>query len=149
VVAPAGGDVLQFYKAGLMEIPDLLVVSKSDLGELALRTRRDLEAALRSLGSPHTPVLSVSALPPPHGVEELLAALDDHRGSTSLRSRRVRARRASALAEYAHEHGELGLRALGGRAAAERLLARQDPALDPAALLTALERAADAGARAR
>ena len=48
VVQPGSGDVLQFLKAGIMEIPDVLVVTKTDLGEVALRARRDLNAALRS-----------------------------------------------------------------------------------------------------
>ena len=55
VVQPGSGDVLQFLKSGIMEIPDVLVVTKADLGELAMRTRRDLRAALRSLGSRATP----------------------------------------------------------------------------------------------
>ena len=50
------------------------------------------------------------------------------------------ARRASALADYAREHGERGLRALGGRHAAEALLAEQEPGLDVPALVSALER---------
>ncbi len=42
VVQPGGGDVLQFFKAGIMEIPDVLVVTKADLGQLAARTRREV-----------------------------------------------------------------------------------------------------------
>src|SRR5271167_1338394 len=45
-VQPGAGDVLQFLKSGIMEIPDVLVVTKADLGEIAIRTRRDLAAAL-------------------------------------------------------------------------------------------------------
>ncbi len=44
--------------------------------------------------------------------------------------RRLRARRAGALLDFTAEHGERGLRALGGRRAAERLLEQQDPGLD-------------------
>ncbi len=51
VVQPGSGDALQFLKSGIMEIPDVLVVTKADLGQLAVRTRRDLSASLRSLGS--------------------------------------------------------------------------------------------------
>ena len=51
VVQPGGGDALQFLKSGIMEIPDVLVVTKADLGQIAMRTRRELSAALRSLGS--------------------------------------------------------------------------------------------------
>src|SRR6185437_11889497 len=54
VVQPGSGDVLQFLKSGIMEIPDVLVVTKADLGQLAVRTRRDVSAALRSLGSRDT-----------------------------------------------------------------------------------------------
>ena len=48
VVQPGGGDVLQFLKAGIMEIPEILVVTKADLGQIAQRTARELTAALRS-----------------------------------------------------------------------------------------------------
>jgi GTPase len=153
VVPPGGGDVLQFYKAGIMEIPDVVVVTKADLGTLAARTHRDLSAALRALGSASTPVLAVSALPPTSGVEELIEALERHRAGSDVGARRVRARRASALADYVREHGERGLRALGGRRAAERLLEAQEPGLDTGALASVLERGAqaiesDAGATA-
>jgi LAO/AO transport system kinase len=146
VVQPGSGDVLQFLKSGIMEIPDVLVVTKADLGQIALRTVRDVSAALRSLGSSATRVLAVSSLPPAQGIEELSAALRAHRSSGDLIPRRIQARRANALADYAHEHGERGLRALGGRRAAERLLAEQGAELDTAALLAVLERSADARA---
>ena len=35
VVQPGSGDVLQFLKSGIMEIPDVLVITKSDLGRPA------------------------------------------------------------------------------------------------------------------
>ena len=142
VVQPGSGDVLQFLKAGIMEIPDVLVVTKADLGPLAGNAARDLGAALRSLGS-EIPVLTVSSLSPAHGIEELAAALDEHRAGLDLAQRRARARRDGALAEFAAEHGELGLRALGGRPAARALLGEQDPRLDEAALRTQLERRLD------
>jgi LAO/AO transport system kinase len=142
VVQPGSGDVLQFLKSGIMEIPDVLVVTKSDLGQVAVRTRRDLTAALRSLGSRLTRVIAVSSLSPPTGIEELVAALDEHRSELDLTARRLRARRASALADYAREHGERGLSALGGRRAAETVLAEQDPGADVPTLVAALERRA-------
>ncbi len=141
VVQPGSGDVLQFLKSGIMEIPDILVVTKADLGDLAMRTRRDLSASLRSLGSRETPVIAVSSLPPGNGIEELVRALADHRAALDLPARRLRARRAGALAEFAAEQGERGLRALGGRVAAERLLAAQDSGRDGPALVAVLEAA--------
>ena len=123
-----------------MEVPDVLVVTKADLGEVALRARRDLAAALRALGARDTPVVSVSSVPPPSGIDELIEALDAHRESLDLPAARLRARRLTALADYAAEHGEAGLRALGGRREAERFLASLDPELDAASVAEALER---------
>ncbi len=142
VVQPGSGDVLQFLKSGIMEIPDVLVVTKADLGRIATQTKRDVSAALRSLGSSGTGVVAVSSLTPPQGIDELAAALEEHRTRAAVGARRLRARRANALSDYAHEHGEGGLRALGGRRAAERLLEQQESALDTAALVAALERSA-------
>jgi LAO/AO transport system kinase len=139
VVQPGSGDALQFIKAGIMEVPDVLVVTKADLGDVALRARRDLNAALRSLGERGTPVLAVSSVPPAKGIDELVAALDQHRDSLDLPARRADARRAGALADFAAEHGERGMRALGGRRATLRLLAGQPPERDVASLLDLLE----------
>jgi LAO/AO transport system kinase len=138
VVQPGSGDVLQFLKSGIMEIPDVLVVTKSDLGEVAARARADLSAALHSLDSASA-VVSVSSVAPPAGIEELVDALDAHRASLDLPARRVRSRRMHALADYAAEYGDRGLRALGGRREAEKWLAGSDEALDVAALRHALE----------
>jgi LAO/AO transport system kinase len=139
IVQPASGDVLQFLKAGIMEVPDVLVVTKLDLGPIAHRARRDLHAALRSLGAHDVPVVAVSAYPPPEGIDELVAALDAHRAELDLPATRTRARRLGALADFTAEHGERGLRALGGRRAAQAWLAGQDPALGEPALQRALE----------
>jgi LAO/AO transport system kinase len=139
VVQPGSGDALQFLKAGIMEVPDVLVVTKADLGQVALRARRDLSAALRSLGERDTDVIAVSSLPPATGIDELVAALDAHRAGLDVPAVRTRARRLGALADLVAERGERGLRALGGRRAAEKLLAEQDPALEQPALLALLE----------
>jgi LAO/AO transport system kinase len=142
IVQPGSGDTLQFLKAGIMEVPDVLVVTKADLGDIALRARRDLSAALRSLGSRDTKVVSVSSIPPPSGVDELADALDSHRGTVDVAGRRARARRLAALADFTVEHGESTLRQLGGRRAAEKLLTDEDPGLDARALREVLESAA-------
>ena len=71
------------------------------------------------------------------GIDELVDALDAHRAALDLAAARTRARRLGALADFVSEHGERGLRALGGRRAAERWLAEQDPGLDEPALVRA------------
>jgi LAO/AO transport system kinase len=142
VVQPASGDVLQFLKAGIMEVPDVLVVTKADLGEAAARARRDLDRALDSLGARDVPVVAVSSVPPPQGVEQLVDALDAHRAGLDMAAERLRSRRQAALREFSAEHGEAALRALGGRREAERRLAEQDPSLGTDDLLEELERLA-------
>ncbi len=139
VVQPASGDVLQFLKAGIMEVPDVLVVAKADLGGAARRAMADLRAALKSLGAAGTAVVAVSSVPPPSGIDDLIEAFDDHRASLDIPSRRLHARRMQALADFAAEHGERGLRTLGGPRAAARYLDEQDPRLDVLALTRALE----------
>jgi LAO/AO transport system kinase len=146
VVQPGAGDVLQFLKAGIMEIPDVLVVTKADLGRVATRALSDLRAALKALGATDTAVVAVSSVPPPSGIDELIGVLDAHRRRLDLPGRRLHARRMHALADFVAEHGERGLRALGGRRAAEKWLAEQDPGLDVPALAEALvARAAEHG----
>jgi LAO/AO transport system kinase len=139
VLQPASGDVLQFLKAGIMEVPDVLVLTKADLGGAARRAMSDLEAALTALGAQDTRLCAVSSVPPPTGIPELVDALEEHRTSLDLPSRRLKARRRHALDEFVAEYGERGLRALGGRLEAQRWLERQDDALDVPALGRALE----------
>ena len=123
----------------------MLVVTKADLGQVALSARRDLSAALRSLGRRKTQVLAVSSLAPPRDrgarrrTRRALARAGRENGC-ALAERRLRARRAGALTAFAVEHGEAGIRALGGRRTAERWLSDRDAALDEAALVAALER---------
>jgi LAO/AO transport system kinase len=139
VVQPGSGDVLQFLKSGIMEIPDVLVVTKADLGRTAQRAQSDLRAALRSLGTRDTAVVAVSSVAPPRGIEELVTALGDHHAGLDLVARRIDSRRRAALADFTAELGERGLRAAGGRRAALRWLADQDPTLDAGTLARRLQ----------
>jgi LAO/AO transport system kinase len=145
IVQPGSGDVLQFLKAGIMEVPDVVVVTKADLGRIAAAAERDLQAALRALGAHATEVLAVSSLPPARGIDELIEALDAHHERVDRPARRAQARRRHALADFVAEHGQRGLRALGGRREAERGLGEADSGLDVPALTAALEERARRG----
>jgi LAO/AO transport system kinase len=76
-VQPGAGDSLQFMKAGIVEIPHLVVVTKSDMGEAAARARADVEGALELADGDGTPVevLALSAARG-EGVDELQAEID-------------------------------------------------------------------------
>ncbi|HEY8015013.1 MAG TPA: methylmalonyl Co-A mutase-associated GTPase MeaB [Dongiaceae bacterium] len=76
-VQPGSGDSLQFMKAGIVEIPHLVVVTKADMGAAAKRARADVEGALglAEAGDWPVEVLSLAALRG-EGVEPLIGALE-------------------------------------------------------------------------
>ena len=71
-VQPGSGDSLQFMKAGIAEIPDIVVVTKADLGAAARRAQADVEGALGLSGKSRCPVLLTAAADPAS-----LAGLDE------------------------------------------------------------------------
>jgi LAO/AO transport system kinase len=76
-VQPGSGDSLQFMKAGIVEIPHLIVVTKADMETAAKRARADVEGAigLAETGEWKVEVSSVAALRG-LGVDQLVDALD-------------------------------------------------------------------------
>ena len=137
VIQPGSGDVLQFLKAGIMEIPDILVVNKADHDELAKRAVADLRGALRTAhaagatgGSDawEPPIISTSATKG-SGIDELIDALDQHRRhlETTLATRRRQGEVQWALDLFSRKHGEHGVSTLGGR---RQLEARTERDLD-------------------
>jgi len=95
LLAPAAGDELQGIKKGIVELADLLVVTKAD-GELepvARRARADYAAALAILAPAsgwQPPVLSCSAATG-EGIAEVWQAVERHRaamGSEGLAAKR-------------------------------------------------------------
>jgi LAO/AO transport system kinase len=137
-VQPGSGDALQFMKAGVMELPDIVAVNKSDLGEAARRAGADVERALRLfVGSAEiaASVVLVSAAQN-SGLDELEAAVARHRDwlGQSGRLRRRRELQESAWVEEAirAQFGSQGLAAArklpiaaGGPFAKERFITRE------------------------
>jgi LAO/AO transport system kinase len=128
VLQPGSGDTLQFMKAGILEIPEVVVVHKWDLGAVAEQTRGDLESILTLApqlpGAWKAPICGVSAQTG-HGVAELAAQIREYRTHAErtklLEERRKRARIAWALELLEERYGTLGLDRVGGRDAARRL----------------------------
>ncbi len=85
-IQPGSGDSLQFMKAGVMELPDLVVVTKADMGAPARRARADVEGAL-SLGHTSGPAPAVVLVSATTG--EGLDALAD--AVAALRARTIAA----------------------------------------------------------
>ena len=122
IVQPASGDIVQFIKAGIVEVPALFVVNKADLGEVAGRTAGDLQAALRrpSAGQWAQPVVIASAKTC-EGVGAVAEAIEAHRehlvAGALLRERREAGAAAWACKRLRVEFGEHGMGALGGEGA--------------------------------
>ncbi|MGQ3673050.1 methylmalonyl Co-A mutase-associated GTPase MeaB [Xanthobacter sp. TB0136] len=49
-IQPASGDSLQFMKAGVMELPDIIVVTKADMAEVARRAASEVAGAISLSG---------------------------------------------------------------------------------------------------
>jgi len=134
VAQPGAGDMLQFMKAGILELPDLFVVNKSDLGPSATRTASELESGLglgeRTDDGWVPPVVLVSARDG-QGIDALIDALEAHRtasvGSGQLAERRRRGRDAFVRDAILKRYGSYGLEAIGGsEVLAEQLRRRED-----------------------
>ena len=116
VVHPGWGDAVQAAKAGLLEVADVIVVNKADLGG-AEAAVRDLEGVLRLVGPSAggwRPPVVVTAASDGSGVEQVWQAVAAH-GAAQKASGHLDRRRRQRLAT---EVRELALRRLEERAAA-------------------------------
>lgn len=118
-VQPGSGDSLQFMKAGIAEIPHVVVVTKADMGPPARRARADVKGALSLAEEPGgwaIPVLMVAAMEK-RGIDDLVAAIDAHALYLRDGGRLAAARRAQAgqwLVEAVRERfGREGVRRAG------------------------------------
>ena len=125
VVQPFAGDLLQFIKAGVMEIPDILAVNKADNQALAQKALSDTQAALALARRPtppepeawDSPVLAVSAATNLN-MDALNQALSAHwqhlQATANLEKKRAAQHLEWGIGEIRHEVGQRGLAALGG-----------------------------------
>ena len=127
---PGSGDGVQAIKAGLMEIPDVLAVTKADRpGADALVSDLRTALGLVPAGPWEPPIVEVSALEGT-GLAELWAEVERHRAFLA-EGGRLDARRREGLARQ--------LRAL----AADRLARRVDSAADEAFVDALIDEVAD------
>ena len=125
VVQPFAGDLLQFIKAGVMEIPDILAVNKADNQALAQKALSDTQAALALARRPtppepeawDSPVLAVSAATNLN-MDVLNQAISSHhqhlQSTTDMEKKRASQHLEWGIGEIRHEVGQRGLAALGG-----------------------------------
>jgi len=92
-VQPASGDSLQFLKSGVMEVPDMILVTKADIGSPARRAAADLRSALSvTQGQDAATAIHLVSAQTGEGLPESLATLlsfrDDRTGDHDRRAAR-------------------------------------------------------------
>ncbi len=107
-VQPGAGDSLQFMKAGIVEIPHLIAVTKADLGAAAERARADVAGALSLAAADGAWPLCTLAVSSRSGagLEDLMAALEAHREHLSADARLALARHRQSEGWIAQSLGE-------------------------------------------
>jgi LAO/AO transport system kinase len=111
-VQPGSGDALQFMKAGIMEVPDLVLVTKADLGAPARRAARELRGAL-SLGAGQGPGVALVSARTGDGLDAALGLIAACRAATgNLSGRRSAQAAAWASAQLVESFGSIGFAAL-------------------------------------
>ncbi len=120
VCQPGAGDLIQFMKAGILELPDIFVINKCDLGNSVDRSLDELRSALglttKTDDDWKPPVLLTSG-ENLTGISELCDQLTEHKhflqGGIGLQRRRE-GRDQFIRKEFLLRYGSLGLEALGG-----------------------------------
>jgi len=132
VVQPGSGDALQFMKAGIMEIPDILVINKADQKKLAAKAKIDLETVAVYSGFDESgwksEIVMVSALEG-WGHDKLAQALCDHfsfLNDTCLTKKRHLNRVQWILMMFKERFGMFGLETLGGESSILKQIAGFD-----------------------
>lgn len=119
-VQPGSGDSLQFMKAGIVEIPDIVVVTKGDMGKAAVRAKTDVKGALslnrRNPDDWQVTVLTVAAASG-EGIDELISAIEAHAAWLRMDERLANKRHGQAEAwlkqAIKERYGREGLKRLG------------------------------------
>ncbi|MCW5680095.1 MAG: 50S ribosome-binding GTPase [Xanthobacteraceae bacterium] len=117
-IQPGAGDSLQFMKAGVMELPDVIAVTKGDMGAAARRARADVEGALglSAHGEWTAPVVVISASTG-DGLDALDEAMGRHLAFLDAEQRRAKKRHEQEAAWVAEairaRFGSEGLDAAG------------------------------------
>jgi len=126
VAQPGAGDMLQFMKAGILEVPDVFLVNKADLGAPAERTAGELGAGLglsTSRGDGWEPPVLLASARDTTGITELVEVIEAHdrqaRETGALSERRLAGRIHSAHDLLTTRYGSFGLERIGGREALE------------------------------
>ena len=116
-IQPGAGDALQYMKAGIMELPDIVAVTKADMGKAARRAKADVTGALslacRDASDWDVPVLLVCAKDEA-ALDALGNAINDHRALLG-NQRRLQTQRSKQMCDWLSDRlrskfGTIGLK---------------------------------------
>jgi LAO/AO transport system kinase len=118
---PGAGDALQFMKAGVMETPDVVLVTKGDLGGPARRAAADALGALSLAAGGAPPPVAVVSAETGEGVDDALGLVEGRASAAAaaggLAARRREQGQRWAEARLADSFGSVGLALLAPRLA--------------------------------
>lgn len=140
-VQPGSGDSLQYMKAGIAEIPDLVAVTKSDLGQSASRAKADVAGALslaRADPARWPPKVLLLSAQTGEGMDGLTQAIQDHWAWLQGDARLLKRRSAQASAWL-----ELAIKERWGRDGTSKRAADAPPAASPFRKLAQIRPAID------
>jgi len=126
VIQPGSGDVLQFIKAGIMEIPHILVVNKADQKSIAEKCINDLQAVSLMCNVAEKAwdiVLTTASAKQGRGHKELVAAIEKHcrflHENIDIEAKRLQKSVKWAYMLFKERYGSFGVEVLDGE---ERIL---------------------------
>ncbi len=132
VIQPGSGDSLQFMKAGIMEIPHILVINKSDQQKLAMKASNDIKSVF-PLETPDNkvwqPELLMTSCTENTGLDELLSILKKHLSylkKNDLAKKRRMNRIRWIYMIFKERFGSFGLEVLGGKEKVLKRIAETD-----------------------
>lgn len=118
---PGSGDALQYMKAGIFELPDIVLVTKGDLGAAAIRTAADARGALSLAAEEGAVEVAIVSAETGEGMDAACAliAVKATAAPGLLAHRRRGQGRAWAESRLVDSFGSEGLRLLASRLAPE------------------------------
>lgn len=120
-VQPGAGDALQFMKAGVTELPDIVLVTKGDVGAAALRAAGEARGAL-SLAAEASAEVAIVSAQTGAGIDAVVALIVERSerliAAGGIRQRRSAQARAWARSRINESFGSVGAAALDVRIAA-------------------------------
>ena len=91
-VQPGSGDVLQFMKAGIVEIPDIIAITKSDLGKIAINTHNEVLNSIKinnNYKEDNIPIILISSKKEKN-INNLISKIEEQKKKIKVKKKEIR-----------------------------------------------------------